>query len=125
MLAKEAARPYIPLLIAPGPQTFEGGAEPMIGAVVAPTWAVYQVVSPGREEDAPSLVRLPGGSLTAATCDVVQSIVRRAKTKQMAVAIIVTASLLAKTLPDEYQVHLYSSLTTGPRTMMTSPRQRW
>ena len=53
---------------------------------------------------------LGGGYLTVASCDVVQPIVRRAKYKKMAAAILVTASLLAQTSPDECQVHFYPDL---------------
>ena len=45
-VGKEATQISIPLLIALGLQNFEGGAEVMIGAFVALTWAVYQVVAP-------------------------------------------------------------------------------
>ena len=53
---------------------------------------------------------LGGGSLTVASCDVVQSIVCRAKNKTIASAVLVTAALLALTSPDVHYINFRASL---------------
>jgi hypothetical protein len=53
---------------------------------------------------------LGGGSLTVASCEILQSIVCRAKNKTIASAVLVAAALLSRTSPDGHHVNFRPQL---------------